>query len=74
MCMFCAAIPMVSSIGSVATAKQKRWKRLTQSITPLHLSIRQRCLLSVPTVSVTTALVVLLLLSSAYYHSRIQPV
>lgn len=71
MCMFCAALPLVTSLGSMATAKQKRWKRLSQAT--LRLTTVQRWLLSVPTLSVTTGLVVLLLLSSAYYHSRIQP-
>ncbi|MFZ4828702.1 MAG: hypothetical protein ACOYLB_15235 [Phototrophicaceae bacterium] len=71
MCMFCATIPLVASFGSMATANRKRYNRLGNSA--LDLSWGQRWLLSVPTVSATTALVVLLLLSSAYYHSRIQP-
>lgn len=64
MCMFCAAIPTALAVGAATHGKQREAERRAES-TGLPAPLRR-----VPVAKVTTALVVMLVVASAIYHTQ----
>lgn len=64
MCMFCAAIPTVAALGAAAHGKRREAERQAeQQGRPVAKS-------RLPIAKTTTALVVVLVVASAVYHTQ----
>lgn len=79
MCVFCGAVPMVVSLGAVATAKQKQAKREANEGT-VDVENEQEIYQNsdrwtqFPAEKATMIVIAGLIVGSAVYHSRISPV